>query len=214
MSSFDLKLAAIILMFIDHLGYVFFPTQTVFRVIGRLAFPIFSFQVGIGYHHTKNKEKHILLLLLFAIISQIPFWLMTNIHIQVSTLNILFTFIFALLIIYCNDNIKHIIIKIPLITILILLTFYIKVDYGLLGILLTIFLHYCSTNKLATLISLTSICIIDCLIDNSFNQAFAILAIIFLWLFNGQKGPNAKWLFYIFYPAHMLLLFIGYKLLY
>ena len=187
MSSFDLKLAAIILMFIDHLGYVFFPTQTVFRVIGRLAFPIFSFQVGIGYHHTKNKEKHILLLLLFAIISQIPFWLMTNIHIQVSTLNILFTFIFALLIIYCNDNIKHIIIKIPLITILILLTFYIKVDYGILGVLLTVALYYCSKSKLLTTLSLVSILLIDSFIDNSFIQAYAILSIIFIWLFNGEK---------------------------
>lgn len=213
MSSFDLKLAAIILMFIDHLGYVFFPTQSVFRLVGRLAFPIFAFQIGIGYRHTKNKEKHILLLLFFAIISQIPFLLMTNVHMPITTLNILFTFIFALLVIYCNDNIKNLIIKIPLITILLLLAFYIKVDYGLLGIILTIVLHYCSPNKIATAISLASICTIDCLIDNSFSQAYAILAVIFLWLFDGQKGPSAKWLFYIFYPAHMLFLWSTYKLL-
>ena len=129
MSSFDLKLAAIILMFIDHLGYVFFPTQLIFRIIGRLSFPIFAFQIGVGYRHTKDKPKHILSLLFFAVASQIPFLLMTNIHMPVNSMNVLFTFIFALLILYCNDNLKHPLIKIPLIAILILLTFFIIISH-------------------------------------------------------------------------------------
>ncbi|MBO5179863.1 MAG: conjugal transfer protein TraX [Clostridia bacterium] len=212
MSSFALKIFAIIFMFIDHIGYVFFPAQNLFRIIGRLAFPIFSFQIGIGFKHTKNKEKHILLLLLFAIFSQIPFFLMCNLHAISYTLNILFTFIFALIIIYCNDNIKSYFIRIPLIVILILLTFYIKVDYGILGILLTVFLYYFSHNKYVTFIILTSFVILHYIINNSILQLYSLFSIIFIWLFNGQKGMDVKWLFYIFYPLHMLLIFVVYKL--
>lgn len=212
MSSFVLKIFAIIFMFIDHVGYVFFPEQSLFRIIGRLAFPIFAFQIGIGFKHTKNKEKHILLLLLFAILSQIPFWLMTNIHVTSSMLNVLFAFVFALTIIYCNDNIKSYFIKIPLSIILILLTFYIKVDYGVLGILLTVFLYYFAHNKFIAFIILASFTFLHYVINNSILQLYCLISLLFIWLFNGKKGPNTKWFFYIFYPAHMLILFVGYKL--
>lgn len=212
MSSFILKIFAIIFMFIDHLGYVFFPNQAIFRIIGRLAFPIFAFQIGIGFSHTQNKEKHILLLLLFAIISQIPFLLMCNIHNPAFSLNILFTFVFALIIIYCNDNIKSYFIKLPLLAILILLTFYVRVDYGILGILLTIFLYYFSKNKFATFVTLTIFSLLHYIINASILQFYCLISIVFIWMFNGQKGKKSKWLFYIFYPLHMLLLYVGYKL--
>lgn len=213
MSSFYLKLLAITFMFIDHVGYVFFPSNILFRIIGRLAFPLFAFQIGIGYSHTKNKEKYIVTMLLFAIISQIPFILMCSIQTQNIELNVLFTFLFALLIIYSNDNIKHIVVKIPLIVIIFLLSYYIKTDYGVLGILLTIFLHYFSSNKFLILLTLIFIMILHSyFISSSLIQLYAIASFIFIWLFNGKKGPNAKWLFYIFYPLHMLILFYAFKL--
>lgn len=214
MSSFGLKLFAIIFMFIDHIGVVFFPENMIFRIIGRLAFPLFAFQIGIGYSHTKNKLKHILTMLLFAIISQIPYIMMCSIHNATITLNVLFTFLFALLIIYSTENIKHLVIKIPLIFILFFLAYYVKTDYGILGIILTIFLYYFSSNKLLTLCGLIFIMFSYCYFSNSAPiQLYAILSFIFMWLFNGKKGPNAKWLFYTFYPLHMIILFYAYKLL-
>ena len=73
MSSFTLKILAIIFMTIDHIGFILFPKIDILRVIGRIAFPIFAFQVGISFENTKNKEKYILRMLIFTIISQIPF---------------------------------------------------------------------------------------------------------------------------------------------
>ena len=78
MSSFVLKMIAIISMFIDHIGYVIFGKFSYFNYIGRLAFPIFAFQISEGYIHTKNLKKYFLRLFLFAIISQIPFMLFHN----------------------------------------------------------------------------------------------------------------------------------------
>ena len=57
MSSFALKFLAIVLMTIDHVGLLLFPTHRILRAIGRLAFPIFAFQIGVGFKHTHCKEK-------------------------------------------------------------------------------------------------------------------------------------------------------------
>lgn len=76
MSSFALKILALISMTIDHIGYIFRPQHySIYRAIGRLAFPIFAFQTGIGFSKTKNKKKHILGMIIFSIISQYPFYL-------------------------------------------------------------------------------------------------------------------------------------------
>ena len=79
MTSFGLKLLAMISMIFDHIGLMFMQDNEMlyssFRIVGRLAFPIFAFQLAIGYSHSKNKENHIVRMLIFAILSQFPYWL-------------------------------------------------------------------------------------------------------------------------------------------
>ena len=77
MTSFTLKIIALITMFIDHSGYVFAGNFSFCNFIGRIAFPIFAFQISEGYKHTKNLKKYFLRLGIFALISQIPFSLFT-----------------------------------------------------------------------------------------------------------------------------------------
>ena len=60
MSSFVLKMIAIITMFIDHIGYAIFGELSFFNYIGRIAFPIFAFQISEGYLHSKNLKKYYL----------------------------------------------------------------------------------------------------------------------------------------------------------
>ena len=91
MSSFVLKIIAIITMFIDHLGYAIFGKFSCFNYIGRLSFPIFAFQISEGYIHTKNLKKYFLRLFLFALVSQIPFMLFHSIISRDFSLNIFFT---------------------------------------------------------------------------------------------------------------------------
>lgn len=68
-----LKLIAIITMIIDHIGAAFFPGVTIFRTIGRIAFPIFAYQLAKGYKHTSNLSAYSIRLLIFALISYIPY---------------------------------------------------------------------------------------------------------------------------------------------
>ena len=60
MSSFALKLVACITMFVDHLGLALFDNNRLMRIIGRIAMPIFAFQVGVGFSKTHSKWKYIL----------------------------------------------------------------------------------------------------------------------------------------------------------
>lgn len=65
-----LKILACIAMVIDHVGVLFFPNNLLFRKIGRLALPLFAFLLAEGCKHTRNKKKHFLLLLFFAVVCQ------------------------------------------------------------------------------------------------------------------------------------------------
>ena len=64
LSAFDLKLLAMAAMLADHIGYLFFPQALWMRCVGRLAFPIFAFQVAEGWYRTCNRRRYFLRLAL------------------------------------------------------------------------------------------------------------------------------------------------------
>ena len=91
-SGTQLKIIALLSMLVDHIGCVLFPKVTAFRIIGRLAFPIFAFLIAEGMVHTSNWKKYFLRLFIFAIISEIPFDFITSGKmIDWSHQNVLFT---------------------------------------------------------------------------------------------------------------------------
>ncbi len=98
-----LKFFACLFMLIDHIGFTFFPGALWIRAIGRLAFPIFAWYIAIGFGRTRNQWRYLLRLLIFGLISQLPFALLFhNATFQepssfIEGTNVLFTFVFALL---------------------------------------------------------------------------------------------------------------------
>jgi len=99
-----LKLLAMLTMLIDHIGYMFFPNYRIFRTIGRLAFPIFAYQLSVGYVKTSNLKKYSIRLLGFALISQIPYsFFSPTLDFEPLRLNIMFTLLLALGVLYVYD---------------------------------------------------------------------------------------------------------------
>ena len=96
-----LKIIAVISMFVDHLGFIIFPNAIFLRVIGRVAFPIFAFCVAERLHYTKSRKKYVLTLLLFALISQIPYYFIFNTFFK---FNVLFTFLIAIIVIFLIEQ--------------------------------------------------------------------------------------------------------------
>lgn len=203
-----LKLIALITMIIDHIGLLLLPEMKLFRIIGRLSFPIFAYFIAEGWYYTKNKAKYTLLIAIFALITQ-PIYHFT---LSDTKLNILFTFLLAIALMYLIDkcsakNIEFIIYLVVFLIVLIFVSILDFIDYGLLGVLLPTIFYMFRDNHIKYLISTITIAIFSVLFSTI--QLFSIISIVLLYMYNGEKGKlNLKYAFYVVYPAHMILLYL------
>lgn len=104
-----LKLLAMVTMLLDHLGAVGFfgESSLLMRYVGRISFPIFAYLMATGFRFTKNKEKQILYLGIFAVLSEIPFDLVHGAFYYPQSQNVLWTFFFATLTMYAIQKAKN-----------------------------------------------------------------------------------------------------------
>ena len=224
-----LKIIAIVSMVIDHTALMlryawpflsttidlpFGKTVTIYfimRKIGRLAFPIFCFLIAEGFYHTSNRKKYGLNLLIFAIISEIPFNLLVTCgkkFFYYKSQNIFFTLFFAVLLLYILESKLNIFYKfIPVISIVFMAGF-LHFDYGKNGILLIVLLYYLRSNAIAK--TITALPFLS-------GGYIAWSSFLFINLYNGKrgfiKGKFAKYAFYAFYPVHVLVLYLILKLI-
>lgn len=223
MSSFVLKIIACISMFCDHIGDAFIGKLTFLNYIGRLAFPIFCFQIVQGYIHTHDIKKYILRLSLFALISQIPFMLFYHIVFDSFAINVIFTLLFGLFTILIYDKYNK---SVGVCSCLLLgiIAQVCQFDYGFFGVFI-IFMFYVLRNKKTAMSLVFTLAVLirysipllqyglslSYLFSNGkysmmvYSTIFSIVPILF---YNGKKGKDAKYLFYIFYPVHLLILSI------
>jgi len=222
MSSFVLKIIAVITMFIDHVGYAIFGKFSFFNYIGRIAFPIFAFQISEGYAHTKDLKKYFLRLFIFAIISQVPFMLFGKIISNDFTLNIFFTLLLGLISIYIYDKSKYKLLGIISAILIGFLAEFAHCDYGFYGVAI-IFLFYVFKSdviksSIAFMLSTTIKYLIP-IFKYGFYDVYlylficTLLPIVFISLYNGKKGKDTKYLLYLFYPIHLLLIYGIYLLM-
>lgn len=246
MSSFVLKLIAIFTMFCDHIGDAVY-SSVILNYIGRIAFPIFAFQLAQGFIHTSNRVKYFVRLLVFAAISQIPFYLFTQkFGVNVGSLNIFFTLLlgFVCMAVYQwimdlhfdkkthsgNELItekqslaffnEYYIKKIIAVFVCLGIAYIgdlIHVDYGLWGVLVIFSFYLFKDNKLAMLISFITLVVIkygNWIIQYGFHYQYVLLCLFtvipafLIAKYNGEKGKSLKYLFYAFYPLHLLLIYL------
>ncbi|MDD2361491.1 MAG: TraX family protein [Oscillospiraceae bacterium] len=228
LSSFSLKWIAIISMTVDHIGALVIPKDysLIFRCFGRIAFPIFCFLIVEGCFHTHNLKRYIFRLFAFALISEIPFDLaFSRVIFSTKKQNVFFTLLIGLVMITLTDrafeNLREIekarkgkragsffykflylIICFFFLSGGLAASILLRVDYTLIGVLtimaLYIFRKY-------TVFGMLSIMLINVLLGNII-QSLAIFSVIPIMLYNGEKGHRMKWLFYLFYPCHLLIL--------
>lgn len=227
MSVFVLKIIACVSMFLDHYKFILGNSDFVTMYLGRLAFPIYAFLISEGYCHTKNFAKYLGRLLLFAVISQLPAYLLFSPFLgNVPYLNIFFTLALGLIAIRFYDKVENK--KIALLLIL-LTSFFgeiIHCDYGALGILLIATFYILKDKKNLLALSASALILVNYLsniteisirnlanIKQQFTLAFfAIFSLIFVFLYNGKLGKSNKYLkmfFYFFYPLHLLIFYIA-----
>lgn len=231
-TSFALHLLAMAFMLCDHLWATVVRGGDWLTWIGRIAFPIFAFMTAEGFFYTKNFKKYLLRMLVFALISEIPFNLMYGgSFIYPFHQNVMWTFLISML---CMKGIELVRRKNK-----ILLTVFAAVGLSAVGFLagtvfmtdyygfgvLTVLLFYIFRGRewwriLAVIcgmyiingILLGGLSIPIALFGLEFDfpqQSLAMLALIPIYLYRGKQGPYnklIKYSFYAFYPAHMLIL--------
>ena len=232
LTSNMLRAIAVLLMVSDHIWATYMSFGNWMTYIGRMAFPIFAFQIAEGFVHTSNFKKYALRLLGFALISEIPFNLFYSSRwFNPYHQNVLFTLLLGLLAIYVLDNLKKnftrknialSVLWLALISVAATIGF---VDYGFLGMLTVVMFYILRDFPFAWLCRLVAMVFINVflfeglvypvdILGKTFevpSQSFAVFALIPIWLYGGKKGKSSKIMqygFYAFYPAHMVILYL------
>lgn len=218
-----LKGIAATLMLTDHVGAILLPEVPVLRCVGRLAFPIFAFFIAEGYAHTRDFGRYFRRLAILAVVSEIPFNLENGAVFDLTRQNVLFTFCLALLTLRGLEALGRergfgrwagcgLVLAAGFAAGELLRT-----DYGGWGVVTVALLYLCRDGKYAKLWLLLAMAAVNGLGMGSLTmpvfggempiQIFAVAALPVIWLYNGQAGPKGlRRAFYVFYPAHLLVL--------
>ena len=231
-TSRTLHIIAMIAMLCDHLWATIIPGNDWLTCVGRIAFPIFAFLIVEGYFYTHNLKKYMSRLLLFAIISEIPFnLLMGSRFFYPIHQNVLWTFLLGIALIHWNEKVKKknkwwltTIVAISSIMLAFILGLLTMVDYYHAGIFMVFVFYFFRGrtwwNFFAQFLLLAYINI-EILSGYAYEiqlfgsthyfvrQGFALVALIPIWLYQGKQGPYnkvIKGIYYAFYPVHLLIL--------
>ena len=207
-----LKILAALFMTIDHIGVILFPRVLALRIIGRLALPIFAFMIAEGCKYTRNKKKYFGMVFGLGAICQIVYYLFDG----SLYFSILITFSLSILMIYALQFWKE---KKTVLSGLVfaasvlpvyLLNRWLTIDYGFWGCMLPVFAalpHGTEYDSDAANTTTLGIGLVLLGISTDLIQCLALLALPLLYAYNGKRGRlNLKYFFYIFYPAHLVIL--------
>lgn len=218
----QLKIIAMVSMLCDHIGILFFPGLEIFRIIGRIAFPIFAFMIAEGCRYTKNRAKYLGMIMAMAIAFQAVYFVAMGSLYQ----GILVTFSLAIILIYAIDGLAHAKGFLGVLFSLLALAFVgafvfvlpkflagtdFEIDYGFWGILFPVVVYFMpgrfgkwfGASVVLAVRALYYLYVIPLPL-----QMWSLLAIPLLALYNGTRGKaKMKYVFYIFYPAHLVILY-------
>jgi hypothetical protein len=230
--AFWLKIIAIVAMTSDHIGMVFggqqglgdampLAVKTLLYLPGGLTFPIMAYLIVEGYRKTSNVQRYMKRLLLFAIVTQpIYMWALA-----VPAINVLGTLLLGLVTLYLYDRIdSKPLFYIALVGISFATTIF---DWGLFGVPLLFAMYAVKDEKKRVILPIVIMVALN-IGTLLFNGVVGLLmgidgisgislpsiaffvgslcAIVLLLRYNGQRGRNMKYFFYVYYPAHLLIL--------
>ena len=224
----QLKCIALFTMLMDHLYAVLFPTQVWMTYVGRLAFPLFAFELVQGYLHTSNLRRYAKRLLILALISEIPFDMVADgSFFFIGHQNVAWTLLAGLAACYCADHLTSE--ETPrsrryryLLGVVAawLLPQFLLTDYNTDGVILM--LLFWITRKGGVFNGAIQAVVMFVMWQFIFKgrtmmigtfefqtQCFALLALPLIWLYNGKKGTRNKafqYAAYAFYPVHLFIL--------
>ncbi|MDO4923952.1 MAG: TraX family protein [Peptococcaceae bacterium] len=177
------------------------------RQIGRIAFPIFCFLLVEGLVHTHSRGAYLRNLIVLAVVSEMPYNLCrTGNLIDFSEQSTIWTLVLGFLTCCGLDWLDAksapqplALKKAALVGAAMLLAWFLNTDYDAFGVAFIVLLYLLRNSR-------TEQCMIGAIVC-LFGEAMAALAFVPIYFYNGQRGKQPKWLFYAFYPTHLLVLY-------
>ncbi|EOS20193.1 MULTISPECIES: TraX family protein [Bacteroidales] len=209
-----LKIIAIVSMVIDHCAYFLMDNNSTLyeamRCVGRIAFPVFAFLIAEGFAYTHNRKRYFTRLLVFAVISEVSWYLLNGAD---GTHNVMFTLALGVVALAVLEKLKEnsVLCGIAILSIAYLATWS-GVDYEWRGILMILVFNLLRNQNdnlpfpYGRMMQL--LCAFPLMMH--YGSIGALLACMTIFLYDGArgfiKGNVAKYGFYAFYPVHLLLI--------
>ena len=211
LSGSALKVIAMISMVIDHIALYLMEHGTVLyeamRCIGRIAFPVFAFLIAEGFIHTRSRYRYFFTLLGFAVISEIPWYLLNGAD---GTHNVMFTLALGVVTLMVLENLLQRSLAQGFLWTLGMagLASWLSVDYEWMGILIIVIFYIFNGygHSFPYSKGMQFFCTFTLMMH--YEVIGAVMACIFLYLYNGKRGfiqgSIVKYGFYAFYPIHLV----------
>lgn len=231
LTAFQLRLIAMLSMLCDHTYKILSWDASVLVYLGRLAFPIFAFQLVEGYFHTHDLKKYCQRLLIFALLSEVPYNLSMGLSSWINPFhqNVLWTMLLGIGVIAATEKLRRS--ALPRAAVLAgcgllaalgyLAGTLAMVDYSGPGVLTILLFYYTRQIRGAHVIQLAGMIWINGFLLAGMSladflpgiplQALAVFSLLFIWLYHGRQGYHSRaWsrLCYWFYPLHLVLLIL------
>lgn len=212
-----LKFIALIAMTVDHIGVQLFPNIVILRIIGRLAFPIFGYMIAEGCTYTKSRKKYLAFVGITAFLCQVVYLFAMESLYQC----IFVTFSLSIILIYLfDDAVKNgnivkcgtailALVFVAFLT-LILPNFWqigdFDIDYGFFGIIYPVMIYYAKGHTAKLAAAAAGLVLVS--VSYGYIQWYSLLALALICFYNGERGKRGfKWLFYVYYPVHLCVIY-------
>jgi len=232
LSGNALKIIAASLMLTDHIGYILFPQYKIFRIIGRMSFPVFAFMIAEGCYHTRNKLKYFLTVFCLAVACQVVYYFFND----SLDMGVLVTFSLSILMVYSLEYFKEKLLTPDIswsnklaafevfafvVVFVYILNIYLNIDYGFWGCITPVFSSAFRRTKrnpadllkkldcLPVHVFMTGISLVILSVAIGGIQFYCLLSLPLILMYSGRKGKtNLKTFFYVFYPVHLAALHV------
>ncbi|MEC0329681.1 TraX family protein [Paenibacillus macerans] len=200
-----MQFIAMITMLIDHVGLLFFPGEMLWRIIGRIAFPLYAYALVQGHVYTSNYRKYACRLFIIAVLSQIPYQLAFD----TNGLNVVATLFVSSLILRLLDSVKPGIVSALTIAAACVIMEVLPFDYGAYGLLLVLIFKYAGQGRMVVMHLLLNLAYLF-----AYGWVIQLASIVptlviaygpGLWR-RLESWPLPRWVWRAFYPAHLAVL--------
>lgn len=226
LSADTIKYIAIFAMLLDHIARTFLsfdsPVFQLFQILGRITAPVMCFFVAEGYRHTKNVKKYLLRLFVFAVLSQVPWCVIHNQGLTEPSFNMIFTLFFALLAVCAEAKVENPTLRALAVFLCAAAT--VKSDWCVFAVLWSVAFYKYKAEPKKEVASFSAVSLfytgymffLNVNAGNTMQKSFdsviftfgTFLSLPLIFSYDETKRPNKKsrFVFYIFYPLHLLAL--------